>query len=1168
MKNLLLVIAFLIVTPSITSAQSYITQNSIIGIEDTQLKANFLLKEKNGVYPVRVEENNYSDIFGISLTIMEFNENRLLTSKIEDMFGVYDKAVYTYYNNYQLSLRSNYDSSGELRGMFPKTVYEYNESGNLVHIKSQLNFLTQINIDEFSYFIDKGYVDYAPKGGNKKKFIINNKFLVKERLIYLPKGIISSTKYTYDDYKRVIKTVTINDSSKPDEISTAEFTYNNQHHIFTYNGITEIISNYIYDDYGNWIAKYRMLDSEPLKNITLRKINYSNGTSTGYKTNAEKLLIEAIEQATKKPKGVIAILTNKGKSYVTYKNGINISKDDEHFKLYIYDNDLVFQNFNDKEIYIIKNYKSKENYKYNDLHPITAELGFWLRTSEDGFNVYDTQGKGLLVNVVEHGFDANTIDYVLVLKSGKKLLLKNYSNQPINEPSAIQLYTENDLNKTNNNNSNKIKNVSRKPIITSQFSSCQDLKCLEGVYAVLTLRCGIETSCNGKEYADDLNKFIDAAEQLNLLFNTWESKFKDNIDGLILYNYWSIYSLLESDINQKYKDQLLSYLSSEQKLLLSQMKQYKIDGNLKTNLPQENVGFSSYEMFDNALGIYRLDQRENEILKDIERQLGQKQTMIKSKINLDAILPKLIAPENRLAYWQKTDSGIEVVLVNVNKKIDIAKTVNFGNHAVVFDEASEYQYVLRNFNKVEYNVKYEVITYYKKTVLWIKSGNSVEVLKDGNLNNVSVNDSFESPREQLIIVDNQKYILDDFDNVKNNIINNASPLTQEGYAHSQTEKAPSIGAYWKSYDNLFYLVQNGKYIDSDVTPNFQGNDAVLYHSKTNTTYIFNQYQSRNDGKWRKAIVLKGDNQAVWIKYENGNFNCYEKANKQINKNEWSTKSSNDLWIKDYNNKTKYVLKNYKNAKLNTFFIAERATKNDVNTSKNSNSNNTTKKASDKGTCIKGNCENGFGKKEYSNGTKVEGFFENGAPYGPIELIDSNKNMNTFTSYKGNYNEPTSFEYIHTKGESTLYLDYESGLAFGYFVGDNEIRQLYLTGKVVTNFSKISQNNDEYCIAGNCEEGLGYYKYNNGATYMGFFKNGEHHGVGELAFASGDFYVGEFVNGQKAGLGTYHWSSKNYYYGEYVNDTYHGKGVMVFANGTQQDGLWRNGEFIKSLNGEN
>ena len=77
-----------------------------------------------------------------------------------------------------------------------------------------------------------------------------------------------------------------------------------------------------------------------------------------------------------------------------------------------------------------------------------------------------------------------------------------------------------------------------------------------------------------------------------------------------------------------------------------------------------------------------------------------------------------------------------------------------------------------------------------------------------------------------------------------------------------------------------------------------------------------------------------------------------------------------------------------------------------------------------------------------------------------------------------------------------------------------------------------------CIQGNCKNGQGTWRYDDGAKYVGEFKNGgffsfgERHGQGTYTWAGGDKYVGEWKDGKKHGQGTYTWADGRQYVGEW------------------------------------
>lgn len=119
-------------------------------------------------------------------------------------------------------------------------------------------------------------------------------------------------------------------------------------------------------------------------------------------------------------------------------------------------------------------------------------------------------------------------------------------------------------------------------------------------------------------------------------------------------------------------------------------------------------------------------------------------------------------------------------------------------------------------------------------------------------------------------------------------------------------------------------------------------------------------------------------------------------------------------------------------------------------------------------------------------------------------------------------------------------------------------------------------------SGNCYNGRGTYKFENGDKYSGNFKKGLYHGKGTFTFVSGSKYSGMFKKGMYEGEGTFEtkdgykekgtykenkmygfgtatWPSGQKYSGNYLNGKYHGKGIMISKTGSKYDGDWENGE---------
>jgi hypothetical protein len=161
-------------------------------------------------------------------------------------------------------------------------------------------------------------------------------------------------------------------------------------------------------------------------------------------------------------------------------------------------------------------------------------------------------------------------------------------------------------------------------------------------------------------------------------------------------------------------------------------------------------------------------------------------------------------------------------------------------------------------------------------------------------------------------------------------------------------------------------------------------------------------------------------------------------------------------------------------------------------------------------CIEGDCDNGYGKYFYADGTKYQGKFTNGKKNGFGACWFANGEF-----YMGNWKD----NYFH--GAGTKYLASGDSLAGNWAQGE------YLRVP--------SKANENGCISGDCNFGSGSYVTSNGDRYFGAFKNGLFNGQGTCYYANGDKYVGEWKE-----------------------NVFHGAGTMYLANGTTANGTWENG----------
>ncbi|MCC7503685.1 MAG: caspase family protein [Saprospiraceae bacterium] len=117
-----------------------------------------------------------------------------------------------------------------------------------------------------------------------------------------------------------------------------------------------------------------------------------------------------------------------------------------------------------------------------------------------------------------------------------------------------------------------------------------------------------------------------------------------------------------------------------------------------------------------------------------------------------------------------------------------------------------------------------------------------------------------------------------------------------------------------------------------------------------------------------------------------------------------------------------------------------------------------------------------------------------------------------------------------------------------------IRLLLLVALLASIQSQISAQ----CLSGNCQNGSGTYRYENGTKYTGQFAYGKPHGQGTMDFPSGNRYTGEWRNGAREGRGKMTFKKEGRTYeGQFKGNRMAGEGTMLYANGDKYTGSWFN-----------
>lgn len=86
-----------------------------------------------------------------------------------------------------------------------------------------------------------------------------------------------------------------------------------------------------------------------------------------------------------------------------------------------------------------------------------------------------------------------------------------------------------------------------------------------------------------------------------------------------------------------------------------------------------------------------------------------------------------------------------------------------------------------------------------------------------------------------------------------------------------------------------------------------------------------------------------------------------------------------------------------------------------------------------------------------------------------------------------------------------------------------------------------------------------WRYSNGDTYQGAWRNNRPHGEGRYTTLKGDEYVGTFHNGRFQGQGEFRFSNGDVYKGSWDAGQMNGRGEMIYQNGNRYNGEWKDGK---------
>lgn len=180
---------------------------------------------------------------------------------------------------------------------------------------------------------------------------------------------------------------------------------------------------------------------------------------------------------------------------------------------------------------------------------------------------------------------------------------------------------------------------------------------------------------------------------------------------------------------------------------------------------------------------------------------------------------------------------------------------------------------------------------------------------------------------------------------------------------------------------------------------------------------------------------------------------------------------------------------------------------------------------------------GKGVQHYSDGSKYEGQWAEGAAHGMGELhVPGSSKLQTVSSQDGKDRHSAGSGIRHYIGH------WEGGLKHG-------------SGKEKYEDDAEYQGNFD----GGTKEGTGILTWGNGASYSGDFHKGKFHGEGVLRWANHQEYSGQWNDGLMHGVGHFQRPDGRSHTGHYHEDKRHGPGVFKWPDGSACKGRWEDGK---------
>ena len=432
---------------------------------------------------------------------------------------------------------------------------------------------------------------------------------------------------------------------------------------------------------------------------------------------------------------------------------------------------------------------------------------------------------------------------------------------------------------------------------------------------------------------------------------------------------------------------------------------------------------------------------------------------------------------------------------------------------------------------------------YLNSVSWLKTGDDTySITSDGGieLNELQFLSQLSSASIATLHLPSRTIILlPDFDDVAVGSRNDGRILLRNT---SKNFYLTNPNSYITYVDDKSYTVDVTRVADS----------YVAYVPELDKTY-FEKDIRKFSGWGADNLIDMGyapDNTYWYRDYENKKYGIIIKGQSMDYTNVTSEVRGNDRLIFD-NGKPVYLLKDYENT--TTIKMRPVSTQVEQFITESSGSSN----------CVRGDCQDGFGKYEYNNGY-YDGFWSGGkkSGYGLYSWESG-------ATYIGNWEDDNMNGYgVFTDEDDNMQKGlFRNGKLHGRAVknyDDDWEQGVFDSGSLVDSFTFYGNDVTSGCTIGDCKNKYGKMVFDNGDTFVGFFRNGNLQ-MGTYSFASGAKYSGQFdSSGRFSGMGRFWFANGNYYGGSWNNGKFDGRGYFSDKEtGENQIGYFKNGDFIRA-----